>query len=611
MSQPSSPKITRAFKEVNESLLVSQQNRIRDAILANMTSNSRVAESRRRYTTTVLGFAMIIAMISLTSYKALRNYLYLPSPSILSRYFRDEIKETKELITNFNHLGLALDLLNEQLSDAKDNVTKWGGVLAVDAMSLRPHVIITKNGFVDGIIGEEFIADNEFQEFKMAFQKYENYIRTIKNKTITDTFVYYYQPLNVHSRPFTVYAEPSTQGKATGVQIDRLATIEQLLTEKGFPVVGIAFDGDTTYTNLHREFFDAYYERVKMDVDFSNFSEILHQSVISDPLHLLKRARYRLLSSTVHATFENVSHSVVSLDLLQQQLNLPSVVFSDEKYTKMHDSLATQLFSLRSLATLFECKNFPALAYFLPMCLLTASLSEKELQVEERFSLLQVGLYYMIGYYSMLQDSTHVMRQKKHRNNTHVCAFDAALVREYCNTVVSILKELNRVNGSLSLNRIGSNPLEHLFGLVRMKSHSVHTFDKMLQVMSKSVLQSKLLRDIGENQKVDKRQSYFAHDVVNRPDAITTVLNGQPRDIAFILHCVLGLPIATNNLMLWDVFTMYDLRSEIFENFAVVVKTLAKRCSKERSSNQVTSTRVSVHSGTQIRSRLVDQKILP
>ena len=139
----------------------------------------------------------------------------------------------------------------------------------------------------------------------------------------------------------------------------------------------------------------------------------------------------------------------------------------------------------------------------------------------------------------------------------------------------------------------------------------MHTFDKMLQVMSKSVLQSKLLRDIGENQKVDKRQSYFAHDVVNRPDAITTVLNGQPRDIAFILHCVLGLPIATNNLMLWDAFTMYDLRSEIFENFAVVVKTLAKRCSKERSSNQVTSTRVSVHTGTQIRSHLVDKNILP
>ena len=56
---------------------------------------------------------------------------------------------------------------------------------------------------------------------------------------------------------------------------------------------------------------------------------------------------------------------------------------------------------------------------------------------------------------------------------------------------------------------------------------------------------------------------------------------------------------------------MYDLRSEIFENFAAVVKTLAKRCSKERSSNQVTSTRVSVPSGTQIRSRLVDKKILP
>lgn len=343
-SQPSSPKITKDFDKTNESLGLLEQNRIRDEILANMTANSRVAESRRRYTTTVLGFAMLIATISLTSYKTLRNYLYLPSPSLLSRYFGNEIKEIKELITDFDKIGPALDALSEQLSDAKDNITKYGGVLAVDAMSLRPHVVVTKDGFVDGVIGEEFVTDTEFQEFKAALHKYENYIKTIKNKTITDTFVYYYQPLNAYSRPFTVYLEPSTQGKATGVQIDRLAAIEQILTEKGFPVVGIAFDGDSTYANLNRGFFDAYYQRIRMDADFSNFSEIFHRSVISDPLHLLKRARYRLLSSRVHSTFENMSESLVSLDLLKKQLNLPSVVFSDEKYTKMHDSLATQMF---------------------------------------------------------------------------------------------------------------------------------------------------------------------------------------------------------------------------------------------------------------------------
>ena len=264
------------------------------------------------------------------------------------------------------------------------------------------------------------------------------------------------------------------------------------------------------------------------------------------------------------------------------------MVFSDEKYTKMHDSLATQMFSLRSLGILFENKNLPALAYFLPMCLLSASLSERELNVEERFSLLQVGLYYMVAYYSMSQDNTHALRQKKNRNNKDVCAFDATLVREYCNTVVSLLVVLSKVNGSLALNRVGSNPLEHLFGLVRMKSHSVHTFN---------------------NQKVDKRQSYFAQDVVNNPSILTTVLNADPRDIAFSLHCVFGLPIGTNNLMVWDAFTMYDLQFDIFENFAVRVAVLAKRCTKD-TSNSMTSTRVSLHSGTQIRSRLADKTLI-
>ena len=103
-----------------------EADRRRAAILENMMANSRVAESRRRYTYAVLGFAMIMATISLTSYKMLRNYLYLPSPSLLSRYFRNDIKHIKDLITSREQLGPALDLLSEQLSEKKSNITKLG-----------------------------------------------------------------------------------------------------------------------------------------------------------------------------------------------------------------------------------------------------------------------------------------------------------------------------------------------------------------------------------------------------------------------------------------------------------------------------------------------------
>lgn len=586
-----------------------EADRRRAAILENMMANSRVAESRRRYTYTVLVFAMIIATISLTSYKMLRNYLYLPSPSLLSRYFRNEIKQIKDLITNQEQLGPALDSLSDELSERKNNITKLGGVLAIDAMSMRPHVVITKDGLVEGVTENELVTNSQFQEFQTALNAYENYIKTIRNKTITDTFVYYYQPLDTDSRPFVVYVEASTQGKATGTQIDRLAQIANILEEKGFPVEGIAFDGDTTYSNLHREFFESYYQRVRMDPDFCNFSEIHRRSVISDPLHLLKRARYRLLSSSVHSSFENLSESLISLDRLREELNLPSVVFSQEKYTKMHDSLATQLFSLRNLNILIKKKNLNALAYFLPMCLLSASLSEKEMTVDERFSLLQVGFYYMISYYSMSQDNAHVLRQKKQRNNTHVCPFDVMMVREYCNTAMSLLKVLSSANGSVSLNRMGSNPLEHFFGLVRMRSRSVHTFQKMLQVTARSVLQQKLLHDFGEKQKIEKRLSYFAQSIVNNPISLRTVLKGDPRDVAFTLHCVFGLPIGSNNLMVWDVFSLFEMQSEIFENFAHLIADLAERVQfgyKDR----ITSTSISMHSGTQISPRLEDRSII-
>ena len=607
LSTPSSPKAPPTA--TGKTPFDLEQDRRRAAILENMTANSRVAESRRRYTYTVLAFAMIIATISLTSYKMLRNNLYLPSPSLLSRYFRNDIKHIKDLITSREQLGPALDLLSEQLSEKKSNITKLGGVLAIDAMSMRPHVVITKEGLVEGVTEAETVTNLQFQEFQAALNAYENYIKTIRNKTITDTFVYYYQPFDTESRPFTVYVEASTQGKATGTQIDLLAQIAEILDDKGFPVEGIAFDGDTTYSSLHREFFESYYQIVRVDPDFCNFSTIDRRSVISDPLHLLKRARYRLLSSSVHSNFENLSESLISLERLREELNLPSVVFSTEKYTKMHDSLATQLFSLRSLDILIKKKNLNALAYFLPMCLLSASLSEKEMTVDERFSLLQVGFYYMISYYSMSQDNAHVLRQRKQKNNTHVCPFDVMMVREYCNTVASVLKVLSSANGSISLNRIGSNPLEHLFGLVRMRSRSVHTFQKMLQVMAKSVLQQKLLHDFGEKQKVEKRLSYFAQSIVSNPTALRTVLNTEPRDVAFVCHCVLGLPIGSNNLMVRDVFSLFEMQSEIFENFAHLIAALADR-TPHGHKDRITSASISMHSGTQIASRLVDRDIV-
>ena len=51
-----------------------------------------------------------------------------------------------------------------------------------------------------------------------------------------------------------------------------------------------------------------------------------------------------------------------------------------------------------------------------------------------------------------------------------------ALSMHFCNTALSILKILDTVNDTINLNRLGSNPVEHIFGLLRMKSLYKHSF---------------------------------------------------------------------------------------------------------------------------------------
>ena len=609
-SAPTSPKSSRSVSHVCAEKCDSLAQRVKMlAILDDMTRNSSVARSWRRYATTTLIFAIAVATTSFTCYQLLRRFLFLPSYSMLFRYFRPQMMQVESYVTNIDKLPLYLQMISEQMGNEKERITKHGGIIAVDAISLRPHVFVTENGLVQGVLEHPALNTSEMRAMRESYEAYERYVASMKNKTITDSFVYQYQPLYARGTCFTVLVEPSTQGKATGVQVDKLAELSEILEENGFPVEGFAFDGDSTYSQLHSVFFNHYQRQVIQDASFRNFSLINATSIVSDPLHLLKRARYRILKSKVHGSFENSTDSLISVERLQRQLDLPSVVFCNEPYTKMHDELATRLFSLSTLSSLFQGDNLTELTYFVPMCLLSASLQEAELKLEERVSLLEVGFYYMMSYYGMLSGNPIPLTQRKRKGNDHLCPFDLAFVREYCNSVCSILKVLYRVNDTVGLNRIGSNPVEHLFGLIRMKSSSVHTFDKMLPVLSKSTLQQRFIEQMGANERIDKRLSDFGKDVVSNPSLLKDSLGMNPRDLAFALHCVLGFPITVANMMVWDATSIYELRDEIVGNFRNQIICLAARCAS-RNRRRLTSTELKVTTGGQIRSRLADTTIL-
>ena len=484
-----------------------------------------------------------------------------------------------------------------------------GGILAVDAVSLRPHVVVTRHGLIEGITENDHVNAPDFVEFQRSYAKYEEFVKSIQNKTITDSFVYYYQPLARDVPCRVVFIDPSTQGKATAREVDRLGSLAEILEEFGFGVRGFAFDGDSTYSRLHQAFFDGYYQTVATNVSFMTFTA-QGRLTVSDPLHLLKRAGYRLLSAQVHSGLENTTESLISVEEIRRQLNLPSKIFATDKFTKMNDELATSLFSLSTISSLFEMRNRSALTYFLPLCFLTTALEEENLQVKEREFLLEIAFYYMIAYYGVCSESPGPLKQMKLKNESHVRLFDLAFTREYCNTVFAILNVLKGSNGTISLNRIGTNPLEHLFGLVRMKSHSVHVYDKMVRVLSKASLAKRLLAEFGEGWKVDQRKSYFAKTVDCQPER-RGENSGEARDIAFALHCYFGMPITVRHLMVWDSLSNFEMADDRFENLRNIILDLERRCRTRVDKRSISSRLVKTTTGRQILGRITDRDILP
>ena len=93
-------------------------------------------------------------------------------------------------LTTRDKLAAMLTEWTKREGERKKLIEDLGGILAIDAVSLRPHVVVTEQGLVEGLLDQEVISNSQLAEFHQSYAKYEQFVKSIKNKTITDSFVY-------------------------------------------------------------------------------------------------------------------------------------------------------------------------------------------------------------------------------------------------------------------------------------------------------------------------------------------------------------------------------------------------------------------------------------
>jgi hypothetical protein len=117
------------------------------------------------------------------------------------------------------------------------------------------------------------------------------------------------------------------------------------------------------------------------------FPDMLTDSVaISDPFHLLRRSRDRLIRTTLSMGLGH-GGSLCSIERVQQIGFLSPIVFLQSRVSKMHDSLPLGLFSPRTLTVILR-DNLQTEFMLAPSCLLTVVLTLSTMSRRLRVDLL-------------------------------------------------------------------------------------------------------------------------------------------------------------------------------------------------------------------------------
>ena len=545
----------------------------RYACLHELYQLARVTANRRRFSMKLIALALAVYLISGPAYNLLREVMPLPSRKTLNSRTTTTGRFNPLLLENLSNITSVVRNYRETNDlDSMEIV----GFLAVDAIAFDREMVITNDGFVRGGVESEFLDADTLEKIHTDFRELEKLWQEKLDTIISDAFVFQVHPLSAVLRPFVVHVHPSTQGKATNTEVDLLGAISEALGEAGVNVIGFAMDGDSTYRKLHKVFFSEYEDKVRKNESFENFSQIASRLIVSDPLHVLKRARYRLLGSCVHTGLTN-NTAQIDIERLRQVLRLPSKVFSNQAFTKMHDDLPVLLFSLETLVTL--SREEPAyLSYFLPFCLMNAGLTEDSLSLEERVNFFEVAFYYMLGYLEELKSTKIALPSHKSARSTHVKLFPEELALECTNTLAALLSVIYGFNMTLHLNRVGTNPLEHTFGTVRMRSRYKNTYQKLIKSLGDSETWKRMVSILGVGGKISGRRSCYGKVVDVNLRISPCVLHMNPREVAVAFHIANSLPISSDELECWNInyiaMNCRDVVIAFASNMAIIYKRL-------------------------------------
>jgi hypothetical protein len=188
--------------------------------------------------------------------------------------------------------------------------------LVVHSIAFKLFITIQEDGSVEGIEGLDCLESPDlFSQFVSNPHFFHDFVVTHWNEAYSALFVFQVQPISYQFTCCAVHVIQAVNGKGTPEIMRKLEHIKDLVNQNCFDIVSYAFDGDSCYNRLHRQFQESWRCQSRQLQDPRGLFDMTVPSLLvgSDILHVLKRIRYRLVSFDANAEGEDQDffHSVV------------------------------------------------------------------------------------------------------------------------------------------------------------------------------------------------------------------------------------------------------------------------------------------------------------
>ncbi|KAK8899972.1 hypothetical protein M9Y10_002295 [Tritrichomonas musculus] len=451
---------------------------------------AEIAPQGRRYSHRMQIISLRIFLASSTAYLIISQFFAFPC-------IRTMYSDQKRLLESVHN---KLTQIKECQLIAREFTKNWPKntkiILGVDACSVNPYVALFKNRTVKGLIDDDPISKNMINENEITISIFEEWLKKQETKIIDSLFLFNVQPLNPNLKSFIIHIFPTKSGKANSIIMDILLELSKELKKLEIETISFAADGDTFFSQMHET-------NIANHIFHNNYviKSVLQKTLmISDPLHVLKRVRYHLIPE-----IEDKSQ-------LLKILNLPSMVFRNDRASKMHDKLPLLLLQIENYELLCQSKQFNYSFYILPYALLLTSLS-RQMEYSERLYLLH-----------MSRSILHRMHFSDHNIIKKQIQMKPNIIRDALSTLISIcdILHLNSIE-MIHMNRLGTNPIEHDFAVIRLRSKDHNRAQRFINEAAKINALQKLREEMIE-ETINHRDLQFGRIVEAHPYKIDFML---------------------------------------------------------------------------------------